>query len=116
MGVLKMDAYYPQTCVLAKNGTVSAVVTLPNTVSDVRLYAPTLDNATVKLQVSPDGTNYGDAWWPGDDNAPAQWITAAPTGGWAVDVSRLVLPGYKVRIVCGAAQTTAAVTFIFLSR
>lgn len=122
MGVIKADAFYPQTQQIANGGTApvaAQIVTIPSTASQVKLVAPTLTPSTVKLQVSEDGTNYRDCYKFGSRNgadaAPIIWTVPSGTGGWCIDISDLALPGYKHKIVCGSAQG-AARTFTFLSR
>lgn len=116
----KLDPFFPQEqliLITATEPAAGAIVTIPDGATDVRLFIPTIDSATVQLFVkSPDGTNWAAAHTPGDSIVPVDSIIAASDGDFVVDISKLALPGYEHKVVFGAAQNTAARTVYFMSR
>ncbi len=100
-----------EDAVVADEGTLSAAVDLGAPYRSLVIDIPTIDSSTVTVQVARTAADtykslYVISISDGDDD-PA--ITTAGTGGIMV-----VLPvfGFQyLKILCGSAQTTAAVTF-----
>lgn len=108
------------SAVVAQSGTVSAAVTLPGSnifgspIRTLTLYIPTIDSATVGLQVSGDGgTTYADLRSLNNGTNMVYTSTAAGTGGYFMSFPGVDFGNFThVKVKCGAAQTSAARTFI----
>ena len=98
--------------VIAKDGTVSGIADIEG-FAVVGLLIPTIDTSTITFQVSNLST--GDFYTIKAKDLTALTI-ASGTGALAVDSTVLdALRGYRfIKIIAGAAQTTAARTFIFI--
>lgn len=97
--------YETDTLVVANGATTSGSVLVKNPTS-LGLLIPTITSATVKVQVSNDGTNFFDV----QDTAGVVKMTwGASTGNFAVQPADLASAlGYLwVQIVCGAPQGAA---------
>ena len=108
-----------QTQVVTKdaNPAIGATITLPDGVTEILLEIPTLNNASVNVQVlSEDGVTWLTAVCPGDSAVPIADTMAASTGARTWNVSRLALAGRGARVLLGAVQTTASRTFYWMSR
>ena len=106
-----MEGLVWQTATIAKNGTTSGAVDLGKPFRSLLIYTPTIDSATLTLTtaMTADGTfqtlsviSTNDA----DDDA----ITAT-AGTGAINITVPFFGWQHFKIVAGAAQTTAAVTF-----
>jgi len=96
---------------VAKTRTSSPAVDMEASYKSLALIIPTIDSATVTLTVSDkyDGTFYPIYSISVNDGDDDPLITTEGTGATAT-----VFPvfGYQFfKVVCGAAQTSAAVTF-----
>lgn len=101
------------TSTVAKDGTISATGTdlgMPYKYCTVIL--PTIDSAAISLQgaMTLDGTyNPIHGWNDADADGT---VLVATTAGTGVITATFPLGGFQyVKVLCGAAQTTAAVTF-----
>ncbi len=100
------------TATIAKDGTTSGVADLGRPYERVLIAIPTIDSATVSLQVAETtGGTYRVLHYFAPEAATSQlWATTAGTGG--IEVVCEHLGGFEfVKVVTGAAQTSAAVTF-----
>jgi len=100
-------------CTIAKDGTTSGAVDLED--SDVLgLILPALDNAALTFTVS--ATLAGTYVTLKSQDASTAFTITASTGSCAIESNDLdALKGYRfVKIVAGAAQTTAARTFTWI--
>lgn len=106
---LTFDGSEWESAVVAKNGTLSTEVDLGANYKYVTVLIPTIDSATVSVQglKTSGGTAYPIHDWKDADGTVLQ-ATTAGTGGIAVTFKC----GFQfIKLLCGAAQTTAAVTF-----
>jgi hypothetical protein len=100
-----------KSAVVADEGTTSAEVDLGAPYRSLQVEIPTIDSATVSVQVarSQGGTFRTMSYISTNDGDDDPAATSASTGGIMV-----VFPffGFQhLKILCGATQTTAAVTF-----
>ena len=102
-----------KTCTIAISGTTSGAVDLEDA-EILGLILPTLDSAALTFTVS--ATLAGTYVTLKSQDASTAFTITASTGGCAIESNDLeALKGYRfVKIVAGAAQTTAAVTFTWL--
>ena len=99
-----------QTYTIAKDGTSGTAVDLGRDYEWLQVVVPTIDSATLTLQVSQDNSTFQNLHiidpTVGDNNVVA---TAAGTGAITV---LMPMGGFQyVKLVAGAAQSTAAVAF-----
>lgn len=108
---LTFDGSEWESAVVAKNGTLSAEADLGASYKYVTVLIPTIDSATVSVQglKASGGTAYPiHDWRDADADGTVLQATTAGTGGVAVTFKC----GFQfVKVLCGAKQTTAAVTF-----
>jgi hypothetical protein len=97
-----MSYYLPETtCIIAKDGTTSAAADLGSKADWVAIAIPTIDSATLALQVSDDNSTF---------TALGSSLSIPASTGAFVDI--WMVGGHRyIKIVAGSAQTTAAVTF-----
>ena len=94
---------------VAKSGTTSAEVDLEGPCDSVQVIIPTIDTATVALQVALEYDGSNTYYTLGNSQT-----TVSGTGNYATEFR---LGGYRyIKIVCSAAQTTAARTFYVRGR
>lgn len=112
-------AGWTATATVADEASVSAAVALPSgtfkgPIRSLTVYVPTIDSATVGLQVSGDGgSTYADLRSLNNNTNIVYTSTAAGTGGYFVTFPGVDFSQFThVKVKCGAAQTTAAVDFI----
>lgn len=101
------------TCVIAKDGTDSAVVDIQG-FAVVGLLIPTIDTANLTFKVS--NLSDGDFYTVKDKGGASSLTIATGTGAFAVESTDLDdLRGYRyIQIIASAGQTTADVTFVFV--
>ncbi len=99
------------TCVIADEGTTSAAADIEG-YGITGLLIPTIDSANLTFQVS---NLVGGTYYTVKDMDGATFTITSGTGAFAVGADDLSpLFGYRfIKVVSSAAQTTAAVTFIF---
>lgn len=99
-----------KTATVAKDGTESGEVDLGRDFEKVLVIIPTIDSATVTVEIVKDegGTAYDMNQLDADATGSFASATTAGTGGIAC-----IFPcgAQFIKILCGAAQTTAARTF-----
>jgi hypothetical protein len=92
---------------VATDNDTSAALALPKNISKVVLYVPTIDSATVSLQVSANsGTTYDDLFCFNNGTNTVLWSTAAGTGGMYVEVPCDMYPYTHLKVQTGAGQTS----------
>ena len=99
-----------ESCVMAKNGTLSAVCDLGKAYEYALIQIPTVDSGTVTVRISRTATGTGvDLYLVDGDGSNAKVIMDSGTGNlmWAVPI----YGAQYLWFFAGAAQTTAAVTF-----
>ena len=100
-----------KSCVIAKDGTLSAEVDLGRDYEYLSIFFPTIDSAAISIKGS---RTTGGTFQPVYITDPATGanvlpISTAGTGGinWIVPIG-----GFRyIKLLAGAGQTTAAVTF-----
>jgi len=100
-----------KTVTIAKNGTTSSETDLGAEFQQVQVYNPALDSATITIQVarSSGGTFVAPYSFDADATGDFANATTAKTGA-GMNVFKDICARY-VKVVVGAAQTSAARTF-----
>ncbi len=97
------------SAVVAKDGTTSAEADLGAVWPEAVIYVPTIDNATVAVNISmTTGGTFAGLRLTNVDGTDEPILAGASTGGF---FWRVPLGAEFVKIVCGAGQTSAARTF-----
>lgn len=104
-----MQVITTKTLVVASGGTTSTALEL-EAFSWYGIAVPTIDNATLTIQGSVDGTNFYPIY---DSTGTQQLVWVASTGGRVISSRDLEhCQGYAwIKIVLGAAQNGGARTF-----
>jgi hypothetical protein len=89
-------------------------ITLPNNVGEHSyLYVPTIDNATLALSGSMDGTIFGTIYDEQTNGAAKiAWSVGATTGGLMLELPPIQV-FKKIKITCGAEQSSDRIFVIF---
>ena len=98
-----------QDAVVAITETTSGEVNLGRVCESLSMYVPTLDSATVAVHASTAaGGTFATVSVTKEDGTRAAVLAGASTGGYFWTVP---LGAQYIKVVCGAAQTSAARTF-----